>query len=105
MAIITKLTGHQVVLGCVPGGVRLLGIGVSDAEAARPAALAARGAIAERPAQAPAVAAAATSGAYHASAAVAANGAGSAHQIFGQQKTQLHSMWALRGLDPWSDPA
>ncbi|WP_146057570.1 hypothetical protein [Streptomyces sp. SM12] len=25
-------------------------------------------------------------------------------QLFGQQKTQLLTMWALRGLDPWSDP-
>jgi hypothetical protein len=25
-------------------------------------------------------------------------------QLFGQQKTQLHTMWALRGLDPWSEP-
>lgn len=25
-------------------------------------------------------------------------------QLFGQQNTQLHTMWALRGLDPWSQP-
>ncbi|NJP69246.1 hypothetical protein [Streptomyces spiramenti] len=25
-------------------------------------------------------------------------------QLFGQQKSQLHPMWALRGLDPWTDP-
>jgi hypothetical protein len=25
-------------------------------------------------------------------------------QLFGQQKTQLFPMWALRGLDPWSEP-
>jgi hypothetical protein len=25
-------------------------------------------------------------------------------QLFGQQKTQLITMWALRGLDPWSEP-
>ncbi|WP_130796676.1 hypothetical protein [Streptomyces otsuchiensis] len=25
-------------------------------------------------------------------------------QLFGQQKTQLLTMWALRGLNPWSDP-
>ncbi|UED84306.1 hypothetical protein [Streptomyces profundus] len=28
---------------------------------------------------------------------------GAGHQIFGQQ-SKSHSMWALRGLEPWSDP-
>ncbi|KAB8171182.1 hypothetical protein FH609_000070 [Streptomyces sp. 3MP-14] len=32
-----------------------------------------------------------------------ANLAGAGHRIFGQ-RTKFHSMWALRGLDPWSDP-
>ncbi|MDT0265493.1 hypothetical protein RM844_04210 [Streptomyces sp. DSM 44915] len=46
-----------------------------------------------------AVAAAAGVDAY----AATANLAGPGHQTFGQQ-TKFHSMWALRGLDPWSDP-
>jgi hypothetical protein len=109
MANITKLTGHQAVFGCVPGGVRLLGIGMSGAVAARPAAAVREVRVVdERPIQAPAVAAAALIDAYDAPAATARNathGAAPANQLFGQQKTQLHTMWALRGLDPWSDPA
>lgn len=35
--------------------------------------------------------------------AATANLAGAGHQILGQ-RTKFHSMWALRGLDPWSDP-
>ncbi|MGP3970329.1 hypothetical protein [Streptomyces sp. 6N223] len=109
MASITKLTGHPAVFGCVPGGARLRDIGVSDVVVARPAVAVPEARVAvERPTQAPAVAAAARIGAYEASAAnatSATNGAGTGNQIFGQQKTQLHPMWALRGLDPWSDPA
>jgi hypothetical protein len=109
MASITKLHGHKAVFGCVPGGARLRDIGMSDVVVARPAAAVREARVAdERPTQAPAVAAAARIGAYGASAANASsatNGAGTENQIFGQQKTQLHTMWALRGLDPWSDPA
>jgi hypothetical protein len=107
MASITKLSGHQAVFGCVPGGVRLSGTGMSGAPVARPAFLAVREVAVERPIQAPAVAAAARTDAYDASAAFATNathGAAPGNQIFGQLKTQ-HPMWALRGLDPWRDPA
>lgn len=105
MAIINKLPGHQAVFACAPGGARFVGIGMSDAAAARLAAVAFREVASERPTQAPAVAVAARRDAYVASAALAAKGAGTRNQLFGQQKTQLHPMWALRGLDPWSDPA
>ncbi|WSA47679.1 hypothetical protein OIE51_18725 [Streptomyces sp. NBC_01803] len=100
----SKLTGLGSVSLCMPGGVRLSGTGVSGATAARPATLATREAsVSERPTQAPtaAVVAAAPSGAY----VPVTNVAGAGHQIFGQQKTQLHTMWALRGLNPRSDPA
>lgn len=94
--ITTKLTGHEVIASCLPGfrSTAALSGAFAMSEAAMP-----RERVDERPTQAPAVLAAAAA---HA-AAYAANGAG--HQLFGQQKTQLHSMWALRGLDPWSDPA
>ncbi len=100
MASITKLPGRAA-FACLPGGARLSGTGASGAAAARPASLAVRN-VDQRPTQAPAVAVAERIDAYGASAAALANGAG--HQIFGQQKTRLHSMWALRGLDPWIDP-
>ncbi|MGK5532991.1 hypothetical protein [Streptomyces sp. URMC 129] len=102
--ITSKLSGLESVRLCVPGGARLSGTGASGAAAARPAALAMREAVAgERPTQAPAAAvvAAARVRAYVPTAHVA----GAGNQIFGQQKTQHLTMWALRGLDPWSDPA
>lgn len=105
MAIINKLPGHQAVSVCAPGGARFVGIGMPDAAVARVVTLASREVASERPSQAPAVAAAARRDAYTAAAAFVAHGAGTRNQLFGQQKTQLHTMWALRGLNPWSDPA
>ncbi|RBM11894.1 hypothetical protein [Streptomyces sp. PT12] len=102
--IIKTLVGLDSVRLCVPGGSRLSGTGVSGAAAVRAAAAGSRAALSERPIPAPAaavVAAEARVGAY----ATTADVSGARHQIFGQQKTQLHTMWALRGLDPWSDPA
>jgi hypothetical protein len=103
-SIITKLSGHQAAFACAPDGIRLSGIGMPGALVARPAVLAVREVANERPIQAPAVATAVRIDAYAASTVAAANGAGTGNQTFGQQKTQLHSMWALRGLNPWSDP-
>lgn len=82
--------------------VRFSGTRVSVAVAARPVVAAVReAAVSERPIQAPVAAVVkAPVGAY-----ATANVAGAGNQLFGQQKTQLHTMWALRGLDPWSDPA
>ncbi|GAA1904126.1 hypothetical protein GCM10009716_12570 [Streptomyces sodiiphilus] len=91
-----KLAGCAVNASCLPGS-RLSGTGVSGAAGVRPVSVVIRERIGARPTQAPAVAAAAQADVY----AFAANGAG--HQLFGQQKTQLHTMWALRGLNPWSD--
>jgi hypothetical protein len=106
MASITKLTGCEVARSCAPGGAGLsAGAGLSGAAVARPAYLAIREVANERPIQAPAVVASAAAriDAYGINAH--AHGAAAGSQIFGQQKTQLHTMWALRGLDPWSDPA
>ncbi|MDT0322694.1 hypothetical protein [Streptomyces millisiae] len=105
MASITTKLIDRVFVGLLmsDGAVRLSGTRVSAAVAARPAAAAIREAsVSERPTQAPAAAVvkAAPRGAY-----ATANVAGAGNQLFGQQKTQLHTMWALRGLDPWSDPA
>ncbi|MGA4839735.1 hypothetical protein [Streptomyces sp. G45] len=50
----------------------------------------------ERPTKAPAAVVTAQAQAY----AFAAAGAG-----FRKQTTQHHTMWAFRGLEPWSDPA
>ncbi|ARQ68720.1 hypothetical protein [Streptomyces marincola] len=96
-----KLTGREDVRLCMPGGSRPSGTAVSAVPAARPAAVALRAAAGERPIQAPAAAVVARTDAY----AITVDVAGAGNQIFGHQKTQLHTMWALRGLDPWSDPA
>lgn len=57
----------------------------------------------ERPTKAPEVAAAANA---HAFVFAAANGAESRTQYATTQYlTQQNSMWAFRGLEPWSDPA
>jgi hypothetical protein len=79
-------------------GSRLLDVALPGTSGVRPIASVVRERICARPVQAP-VMAVARADAY----ALTAEGAGS--QIFGQQKTQLHTMWALRGLNPWSDPA
>ncbi|ONK11554.1 hypothetical protein [Streptomyces sp. MP131-18] len=92
----TKATGREVVRLCVPGGSRLSGTGMSGVVVAHSAAVALRAAAGERPILAPVA-----TDAY----ATTVNVAGAGHQIFGHQKTQLHTMWALRGLNPWSDPA
>ncbi|WP_455356066.1 hypothetical protein [Streptomyces sp. SYSU K217416] len=95
----TKMTDRSVVATC-PLGSSLRGTGLSGGIAAlSPASLAGlpvreRN---ERPTQAPeAAVAAAQAHAY----AFAAAGAGSK-----KQTTQHHTMWAFRGLEPWSDPA
>ncbi|GAB2920662.1 hypothetical protein [Streptomyces mayteni] len=103
-SITTKLIDREFVgLLLADGDVRLSGTGLSARAAVRPAVSAAirEAAASERPILAPAaVAVKAHMGAY-----VTANAAGAGNQLFGQQKTQFHTMWALRGLDPWSDPA
>ncbi|MBT2489311.1 hypothetical protein J7E96_12395 [Streptomyces sp. ISL-96] len=93
----TKMTDRSVVAPC-PLGSSLRGTGLPGISAVRPASLAglvlARN---ERPTKAPeAAVAAAQASAY----AFAAAGAGSK-----KQTTQHHTMWAFRGLEPWSDPA
>ncbi|MFV0127923.1 hypothetical protein ACLGI4_09445 [Streptomyces sp. HMX112] len=99
-----KMTDRSVVSVCplglstVPGSA-FIGTGVSGFAAVRPAAL--RSALPvlernERPTKAlEAGAAVAQAQAY----AFAATGAGT------QTKQQHHTMWAFRGLEPWSDPA
>ncbi|WP_243745222.1 hypothetical protein [Streptomyces hainanensis] len=108
-SITTKLIDRAFVgLLLADGDVPLSGTRLSARVAVRPAASAVirEAAASERPIQAPAaVAVKAHMGAY---ATANAAGAGSqlfGQQLFGQQKTQHHTMWALRGLDPWSDPA
>lgn len=94
----TKMTDHSVVAPC-PLGSSLRGTGLSGISAVRPASLVSLPVLArnERPTEAPeAAVAAAQAQAY----AFAAAGAGSK-----KQTTQHHTMWAFRGLEPWSDPA
>ncbi|MGX1881125.1 hypothetical protein [Streptomyces sp. NPDC055287] len=96
----TKMTDRSVVATC-PLGSSLRGTGVSGIAAVRPASLASLPVLVlarnERPTKAPeAAVAAAQAKAY----AFAAAGAGSK-----KQTTQHHTMWAFRGLEPWSDPA
>ncbi|MGS2590284.1 hypothetical protein [Streptomyces hebeiensis] len=102
-----KMTDRSVVSACTLGfsGCELIASGLSGVAAARPAvalsglpvrerALVERGN--ERPTKAlEAGVAAAQALAY----AFAATGAET------KQQTQHHSMWAFRGLEPWSDPA
>ncbi|MFG3252841.1 hypothetical protein [Streptomyces sp. NPDC048172] len=89
-AIITKIkmTDHSVISACLPGA-SLRGTGVSGANLGGN----------ERPIKALAVAAARAQVSTYAFAS-AATGAGE-----GRQKTQRHTMWAFRGLEPWRDPA
>ncbi|WP_168220682.1 hypothetical protein [Streptomyces sp. RFCAC02] len=101
--LITKLTDLGLADVRVPGSdVRFAGTGASGAAAVRPSSVESRVATSERPIKASAAAAVrqAARPAY-----AAAHGTDAGHQLFGQQNTQLHTMWALRGLDPWSDPA
>jgi len=80
---------------------RVHGTGVSGAAAAGASVPAAGEAAAERAMRAP-VAVVAVERDTH---TLMADVTGAGNQLFGQQKTQLATMWALRGLDPWSDPA
>ncbi|MEV6651353.1 hypothetical protein [Streptomyces sp. NPDC051219] len=93
----TKMTDRSVVATC-PLGSSLRGTGLSGISAASPASLAGlpvreRN---ERPTQAPEAAVAVAQAHAYASAAA---GAGCK-----KQTTQHHTMWAFRGLEPWSDP-
>ncbi|MFE1358716.1 hypothetical protein N0X72_19435 [Streptomyces carpaticus] len=111
---LSGLSGRGVVSSCLPGGFPLFSAtGVFGAETAREVRVM-RAERVERPTQASVVAAAPAAAqaadAYVAVvAAAAAKGAGAAavaaNQLFGQQKSQLHTMWALRGLKPWMHPA
>nr|WP_028811773.1 hypothetical protein [Streptomyces flavidovirens] len=97
----TKMTDRSVVAPC-PLGSSLRGTGVSGGiPAVRPASLASLPVLVlarnERPTKAPEAAVAAAQGKAY---AFAAAGAGSK-----KQTTQHHTMWAFRGLEPWSDPA
>ncbi|MFI0237354.1 hypothetical protein [Streptomyces sp. NPDC016845] len=95
-----KMTDRSVVASCLLGFSNL-GTGLSGVSAMRPesglslAGLPIREGN-ERPTKAPEAVAAAEAQAY----AFAAAGAG-----FRKQTTQHHTMWAFRGLEPWSDPA
>ncbi|MEV0441571.1 hypothetical protein AB0I84_25205 [Streptomyces spectabilis] len=96
-----KMTDRSVVASCLLGFSNQ-GTGLSVGNAAvRPAASLPATALKiregnERPTQAPeAAVATAQAQAY----AFAAAGAG-----FRKQTTQHHTMWAFRGLEPWSDP-
>jgi hypothetical protein len=95
-----KMTDRSVVASCLLGFSNL-GTGLSGASAMRPesglslAGLPIREGN-ERPTKAPEAVATAQAQAY----AFAAAGAG-----FRKQTTHHHTMWAFRGLEPWSDPA
>ncbi|GAA3375271.1 hypothetical protein GCM10020367_42440 [Streptomyces sannanensis] len=98
-----KMTDRSVVSACSLGGSvvvsSLRGTGLSGISAVVPASLASlpvreRN---ERPTQAPIAAVAKTQAQAY---GFAAAGAG-----FTKQTTQHHTMWAFRGLEPWSDPA
>ncbi|MFD9905454.1 hypothetical protein [Streptomyces sp. NPDC059063] len=96
-----KMTDRSVVASCLLGFSNL-GTGLSVGNAAvRPASSVAPTALPirernERPTKASEAVATAQAQAY----ALAAAGAG-----FRKQTTQHHTMWAFRGLEPWSDPA
>ncbi|MCX3059321.1 hypothetical protein [Streptomyces beihaiensis] len=94
-----KMTDRSVAASCLLG-ISNPGTGLSGLIAIRPesglplAALPMREGN-ERPTKAPEAVATAQAHAY----AFAAAGAG-----FRKQTTQHHTMWAFRGLEPWSDP-
>ncbi|MGR8008405.1 hypothetical protein [Streptomyces hypolithicus] len=95
----TKMTDRSVVAIC-PLGSSPRGTGMSSISAAGLVSLLGLPVLArnERPTEAPeAAVAAARAKAY----AFAAAGAGFKKQT----TTQHHTMWAFRGLEPWSDPA
>jgi len=95
-----KMTDLSVVSLCMLG-VSNLDTGLSGISAARPASALSLAVLPvrernERPTKAPEAVATAQAQAY----AFAAAGAGSR-----KQTTHHHTMWAFRGLEPWSDPA
>ncbi|MGW7055194.1 hypothetical protein [Streptomyces sp. NPDC054887] len=95
----TKMTDRSVAAPCSLG-LSLPGTGLSVIPAVRLASLAGLAVLArsERPTEAPAAAVAtAQAHAY----AFAAAGAGARNK----KQTQHQTMWAFRGLEPWSDPA
>ncbi|WP_193453429.1 hypothetical protein [Streptomyces rutgersensis] len=97
---VVKMTDRSVVDLCMSGGSSL-GTGVSGLAAVRPVSPISLSNLPvrernERPTQAPAAEAVAQAHAY--AYAFAAAGAGF-------PKTKQHTMWAFRGLEPWSDPA
>ncbi|MEV0963456.1 MULTISPECIES: hypothetical protein [unclassified Streptomyces] len=97
-----KVTDRSVVSACSLGlsGSAFIGTGLPCSAAARPVVLGAGLPVRERnerPTRAlEAAAVAAEAKAY----ALEAAGAGTQ-----KQTTQHHTMWAFRGLEPWSDPA
>ncbi|MGW1891252.1 hypothetical protein ACWCP6_13495 [Streptomyces sp. NPDC002004] len=95
-----KMTDRSVVASCLLGFSNL-GTGMSGIPAARPESFLSLAGLPvsernERPTQAPEAVVTAQAQAY----ALAAAGAGSR-----KQTTHHHTMWAFRGLEPWSDPA
>ncbi|MYY11309.1 hypothetical protein GT204_20950 [Streptomyces sp. SID4919] len=96
------LTDHSVVVSACPSGFSNLGTGVSGVAAVRPEpSLVLDGLVirerGSRPTEALEAEAAAKALAY----GFAATGAG----LGKRQTKQHHTMWAFRGLEPWSDPA
>lgn len=94
-----KMTDRSVVASCLLGFSNQ-GTGVSGSSAGRPASAPALAGLPirernERATKAPEAVAAAQAKAY----AFAAAGAG-----FRKQTKHHHTMWAFRGLEPWSDP-
>ncbi|MCT9090996.1 hypothetical protein N4G70_19340 [Streptomyces sp. ASQP_92] len=106
--ISTKVTDRSVAATCTLGS-SFQGTGLSTGvsgllglSAVMPASLASfpvRDERNERPIQAPGAAVAKGRAQAH---ALAATGAGAEKQT---KKYQHHTMWAFRGLEPWSDPA
>ncbi|MEU6663251.1 hypothetical protein [Streptomyces sp. NPDC046821] len=95
-----KMTDRSVVASCLLGFSNL-GTGMSGIPAARPESFLSLADVRvregnERPTKAPEAVATAQAQAY----ALAAAGAGSRKQT----TTHHHTMWAFRGLEPWSDP-
>lgn len=104
MISITELAGHEAAFFGAPSRAALrFGTGVPGVGASRPAFLAVSERVADT-AQAAAGAAVARQRGNGAAMAAAASRAGARTQLVAQQNAQLH-LWALRGLDPWSDPA
>lgn len=112
MILTQKPNGHAVaaaLVSLVPNAARPVGSGVSSCAPVRyeRGAIAggnAAGAAAAEGAARPAVAPVAVKNRVEAVAFDRTRTVGSAPQLFGHDKTQLLTMWALRGLDPWSQP-